>query len=348
MGARIAPEGGGAQRRGPPSGKGRGLSREGQGGPSVPGAADQAQGQEGGVSGGAPPGGKWEGPGVDGELSQRGIHSPRSARPLARRTGWAATLRASPAGGILPSWAPAASCFCPRTSARPQPSSRPGPAHPGHRVSPGVRASSPDTGRQPARPACPHSRLQLPRALGTGTHLGTWSRFPPFPEVHEKAPGPGAGWSRALPALYARGRFWPSLSLLAFQGNLVSSFPPEIDPLEGLNSDFHEQPPGGARGAPLAASEAFRVGERGAAGTRRGPPDTAETPPFFRLLLGRASMEPPDALPRPLWSSGTGFPRTKVRTPRPFPHRGQAQTPAAGNQSKRLSGGLVPPTPRRP
>ena len=105
-----------------------------------------------------------------------------------------------------------------------------------------------------------------------------------------------------------------------------------------LNSDFHERPPGGARGAPLAASEAFGVGERGAAGTRRGPPDTAEAPPFFRLLPGRVSMEPPDGLPRPLWSSGTGFPRTKVRTPRPQPHRGQAQTPAAGNQSKRLSG----------
>ena len=115
---------------------------------------------------------------------------------------------------------------------------------------------------------------------------------------------------------------------------------------QGLNSDFHERPPGGARGAPLAASEAFGVGERGAAGTRRGPPDTAEAPPFFRLLPGRVSMEPPDGLPRPLWSSGTGFPRTKVRTPRPLPHRGQAQTPAAGNQSQRLSG--PPPTPRPP
>lgn len=59
---------------------------------------------------------------------------------------------------------------------------------------------------------------------------------PPTPStagLPQKALGPGAGWSRALPALYAGGRFWPSLSLLAFQGNLVSSFPPEIDALEG-------------------------------------------------------------------------------------------------------------------
>ena len=75
---------------------------------------------------------------------------------------------------------------------------------------------------------------------------------------------------------------------------------------QGLNSDFQEQLPGGARGAPLAASEAFRARERGAAGTRRGPSDTAAAPRFFTLLLGRVSLEPREGFPRPLWASGTG------------------------------------------
>lgn len=117
---------------------------------------------------------------------------------------------------------------------------------------------------------------------------------------------------------------------------------------QGLNSDFQEQLPGGARGAPLAALEAFRVRERRAAGTPRGPPDTAEAPRFFTLFLGRFSLEPPEGFPRPLWASGTGSPVTKVRTP---PRPSQRSSPDPGRRRPvhaALRGPSPPPPPEAP
>ena len=57
-----------------------------------------------------------------------------------------------------------------------------------HRISPGVRASSPDAGRQPARLACPHSWLQFSPHWAPGS---TWERGPDsrFPEVLEASCG---------------------------------------------------------------------------------------------------------------------------------------------------------------
>lgn len=57
-----------------------------------------------------------------------------------------------------------------------------------HRISPGVRASSPDAGRQPALPACPHSRLQFSPHWAPAN---TWEHGPDsrFPEVHEASCG---------------------------------------------------------------------------------------------------------------------------------------------------------------
>lgn len=117
---------------------------------------------------------------------------------------------------------------------------------------------------------------------------------------------------------------------------------------QGLNSDFQEQLPGGARGAPLAALEAFRVRERRAAGTPRGPPDTAEAPRFFTLFLGRFSLEPPEGFPRPLWASGTGSPVTKVRTP---PRPSQRSSPDPGRRRPvhaAFRGPSLPPPPEAP
>lgn len=113
---------------------------------------------------------------------------------------------------------------------------------------------------------------------------------------------------------------------------------------QGLNSDFQEQLPGGARGAPLAASEAFRARERGAAGTRRGPSDTAAAPRFFTLLLGRVSLEPREGFPRPLWASGTGSPMTKVCTP-PRPSQRSSPDPGRRRPVHAALRGPSPPTP---
>lgn len=119
---------------------------------------------------------------------------PRSARPLTRRNRLGSDTQGltrrrhpaqlGPACLLLQSMS-----FSPAPAQQPPWPGAPLPqGRPIHRVSLGVRASSPDSGRQPAHPACP----QLPACFLQHWAPGsTWERGPDsrFPEVHKASCG---------------------------------------------------------------------------------------------------------------------------------------------------------------